>query len=167
MFFLKKKLFVAGFELNDLVSFFAEAPMIVFMSVIGGLAIVGSFIGNQMLVILQNPEAARRINFLNAVSVDRLQSLVGLLFAALSGILGSGTILLAKISVQLLSTSLDGDNQFVYIGTYIIIGLLVALAILQVIYLNKGLAIAPSTLVVPMFFCVWTLFAMVKEALSL
>jgi len=64
--------------------------------------------------------------------------------------------------VELLFTTLfEGNNQFVYFGTYAILIAVVLLGAAQVIFLNKGFAICPATVMVPIFFCFFSVFSMV------
>lgn len=96
----------------------------------------------------------------------------GLTYAGLGGLMASSTVLLGKVGVELMLTSFEGDNQFIYAGTYAILGALAFIGAGQVrsipclflcfsfgrttkkmIWLNQSFALASSTIVVPVFFC--------------
>ncbi|KAG6916663.1 hypothetical protein DXG01_005887 [Tephrocybe rancida] len=84
---------------------------------------------------------------------------LGIAWACCGGGLAGGTLVFAKATVKLLSGSLSKQNpgnQFGHAAPIFTILLLAATAVLQIICLNRGLKVYDSTLVVPVFYGVYT-----------
>ncbi|KAG6892362.1 hypothetical protein C0993_003965 [Termitomyces sp. T159_Od127] len=84
---------------------------------------------------------------------------LGILWACCGGDLAGGTLVFAKAIVKLLSGSLSKQNpgnQFGHAAPIFTIILLALTAVLQIICLNRGLKVYDSTLVVPVFYGVYT-----------
>ncbi|KAJ7593661.1 hypothetical protein C8J56DRAFT_924783 [Mycena floridula] len=84
---------------------------------------------------------------------------LGIGWACCGGGLAGGCLVFAKAIVKLLSGSLSHENpgnQFGHAAPVFTIILLVVTAVLQIICLNRGLKVYDSTLVVPVFYGVYT-----------
>ncbi|KAE9411418.1 hypothetical protein BT96DRAFT_1011238 [Gymnopus androsaceus JB14] len=84
---------------------------------------------------------------------------LGIAWACSGGGLAGGTLVFAKATVKLLSGSLSHENpgnQFGHAAPIFTIILLACTAVLQIICLNRGLKVYDSTLVVPVFYGVYT-----------
>ncbi|KDR75824.1 hypothetical protein GALMADRAFT_68343 [Galerina marginata CBS 339.88] len=84
---------------------------------------------------------------------------LGIGWACCGGGLAGGCLVFAKATVKLLSGSLSHENpgnQFGHAAPIFTIILLVITAVLQIICLNRGLKVYDSTLVVPVFYGVYT-----------
>ncbi|KAK0212748.1 hypothetical protein DFS33DRAFT_1377215 [Desarmillaria ectypa] len=84
---------------------------------------------------------------------------LGIGWACCGGGLAGGTLVFAKAMVKLLSGSLSHQNpgnQFGHVAPIFTIVLLVITAVLQIVCLNRGLKVYDSTLVVPVFYGVYT-----------
>ncbi|KAG6876788.1 hypothetical protein C0992_011750 [Termitomyces sp. T32_za158] len=84
---------------------------------------------------------------------------LGILWACCGGDLAGGTLVFAKAIVKLLSGSLSKQNpgnQFGHAAPIFTIILLAVTAVLQIICLNRGLKVYDSTLVVPVFYGIYT-----------
>ncbi|KAF9529389.1 hypothetical protein CPB83DRAFT_852583 [Crepidotus variabilis] len=84
---------------------------------------------------------------------------LGIGWACCGGGLAGGCLVFAKATVKLLSGSLSHENrgnQFGHVAPIMTIILLVITAVLQIICLNRGLKVYDSTLVVPVFYGVYT-----------
>ncbi|KAF5393269.1 hypothetical protein D9757_000629 [Collybiopsis confluens] len=84
---------------------------------------------------------------------------LGIAWAAVGGALAGGTLVFAKATVKLLSGSLSHENpgnQFGHVAPVFTLILLAVTAVLQIICLNRGLKVYDSTLVVPVFYGVYT-----------
>ncbi|KAK7053313.1 hypothetical protein VNI00_003939 [Paramarasmius palmivorus] len=84
---------------------------------------------------------------------------LGIGWAAAGGGLAGGTLVFAKATVKLLSGSLSHENpgnQFGHAAPIFTIILLACTAVLQIVCLNRGLKVYDSTLVVPVFYGVYT-----------
>ncbi|KAF7296143.1 hypothetical protein MKEN_01429600 [Mycena kentingensis (nom. inval.)] len=84
---------------------------------------------------------------------------LGIGWACCGGGLAGGCLVFAKATVKLISGSLSHENagnQLGHAAPIFTILLLAATAVMQIICLNRGLAIYDSTLVVPVFYGVYT-----------
>ncbi|KAJ7084478.1 hypothetical protein B0H15DRAFT_849322 [Mycena belliarum] len=84
---------------------------------------------------------------------------LGIGWACCGGGLAGGCLVFAKATVKLMSGSLSHENpgnQFGHAAPIFTIILLVATAVMQIICLNRGLKVYDSTLVVPVFYGVYT-----------
>ncbi|KAF9464989.1 hypothetical protein BDZ94DRAFT_1255042 [Collybia nuda] len=84
---------------------------------------------------------------------------LGIGWACCGGGLAGGCLVFAKATVKLLSGSLSKQNpgnQFGHAAPIFTILLLAATAVMQIICLNRGLRVYDSTLVVPVFYGVYT-----------
>lgn len=77
----------------------------------------------------------------------------------LSTVCGSFTVLSVKAVSMLLRQTFDGDNQFTHPFIYIAVVILVATAITQVKFLNEAMIHFDATAVVPTFFVMFTVGA--------
>ncbi|KAI9572172.1 hypothetical protein HD554DRAFT_2067586 [Boletus coccyginus] len=85
--------------------------------------------------------------------------ILGIGWACCGGGLAGGCLVFAKATVKLLTGSLSHENpgnQFGHIAPIFTIILLAITAVLQIICLNRGLKVYDSTLVVPVFYGVYT-----------
>ncbi|KAK0195503.1 hypothetical protein F5146DRAFT_1109694 [Armillaria mellea] len=92
---------------------------------------------------------------------------LGIGWACCGGGLAGGTLVFAKATVKLLSGSLSHQNpgnQFGHVAPIFTIILLVITAVLQIVCLNRGLKVYDSTLVVPVFYGVYTATGKSKRA---
>jgi hypothetical protein len=76
-------------------------------------------------------------------------------FPTLAGLCGGHSVLFAKACGQIVIVTADGENQFIYWGTYMLFFLLGAFLFLQVKFLNMGLVRANALLVVPVYQVSW------------
>lgn len=92
------------------------------------------------------------------LSLDQLtrQRLLRFSYPALAGTIGGLTAAYAKAAVELIKTSiLGGDNQFAYLGTYVIVTILIVCVVLQIRFLNAGLQRYEAMYVVPVYQVFW------------
>lgn len=77
-----------------------------------------------------------------------------------SGILSADSLLLAKSAVELLvRTIVDRVNQFKRWQSWVILLGLVTVALTQLYYLHRGLKICSTSVLYPLVFCVYNIFA--------
>lgn len=90
---------------------------------------------------------------------NRIAWVLGIGWACCGGGLAGGCLVFAKATVKLLTGSLSHENpgnQFGHAAPIFTIILLAVTAVLQIICLNRGLKAYDSTLVVPVFYGVYT-----------
>ncbi|KIJ68446.1 hypothetical protein HYDPIDRAFT_36916 [Hydnomerulius pinastri MD-312] len=83
----------------------------------------------------------------------RTPLLLALAYAAASGTLSGLCLIFAKSGVELLVLTLGGSNQFYRWEAWALVGGLVAFALGQLWYLNRGLRLADPAFVCPSAFC--------------
>ncbi|KAJ1026918.1 hypothetical protein NDA16_002211 [Ustilago loliicola] len=99
---------------------------------------------------LELREAEQRID---AETVKQTKLGLAVAYGGASGTLSGACLLLAKSGVELLMLTFSGQNQFGHWQSWLLIGILLAAALLQLWYLNKALKLADPTLVCPLAFC--------------
>ncbi|KAI8811268.1 hypothetical protein BJ742DRAFT_674804 [Cladochytrium replicatum] len=83
-------------------------------------------------------------------------------YASLGGLMATITVLFAKSTIHLLSTTIvGGNNQYDNILAYVITLVTIITAVSQVYWINMGLQRYDALLQVPVFYVVWTLFDVV------
>lgn len=85
--------------------------------------------------------------------------MLGIGWSCVGGALAGGCLIFAKAIVNLVSSYMSGHapgSQFAHPATIVTLILLAATAISQIIALNRGLKVYESTLVVPMFYGIYT-----------
>eukprot|EP01006_Ploeotia_vitrea_P045567 TRINITY_DN66953_c8_g2_i3.p1 TRINITY_DN66953_c8_g2~~TRINITY_DN66953_c8_g2_i3.p1 ORF type:complete len:651 (+),score=298.78 TRINITY_DN66953_c8_g2_i3:176-2128(+) len=101
--------------------------------------------------------------FANRPEVE-VQLFLSFAYPAFSGLVGSVTVLLAKIGAELLKSSFEGHNQFVYPSTWVICGGALVSGATQIHWINLGLKKFDQLVVVPAFFVVYTTFSIIGGA---
>ncbi|CBQ73430.1 conserved hypothetical protein [Sporisorium reilianum SRZ2] len=99
---------------------------------------------------LELREAEQRID---AETVKQTKLGLSVAYGGASGTLSGACLLLAKSDVELLMLTFSGQNQFGRWQSWLLVGILLAAALLQLWYLNKALKLADPTLVCPLAFC--------------
>lgn len=99
---------------------------------------------------LELREAEQRID---AETIKQTKLGLAVAYGGASGTLSGACLLLAKSGVELLMLTFSGQNQFGHWQSWLLIGILLAAALLQLWYLNKALKLADPTLVCPLAFC--------------
>jgi hypothetical protein len=103
---------------------------------------------------------------------QRALTLIGLAFAAASGVLSGMSLVLAKAAVELLVITIDhfrtgkGANQFDRIQSWFLVAGLGVGAILQLVYLNYSLTFASPALICPLAFCFYNLSSIFGKLVS-
>lgn len=86
----------------------------------------------------------------------RIKTMLGICYGCVSGLLSSQTLLIAKSAIELLMlTVLEGNNQFENPLSWFLVVALLSAALLQLYYLNKGLELCDTVLLVPLSFCAY------------
>ncbi|KAJ3027654.1 NIPA-like protein 3, partial [Rhizophlyctis rosea] len=80
-------------------------------------------------------------------------------YASLGGLMATITVLCAKATIHLLTTTFfEGDNQYNNGFAWLITGVTILTAFNQVYWINMGLQRYDALLQIPVFYTVWTLF---------
>ena len=81
----------------------------------------------------------------------RFGKLHPLCYAGLAGTFGAQTVTLAKSTAEVLKTTFDGDNQMIYVLTYVILGGMFCTIFLEQHWLASGLVHFDALYIVPVF----------------
>ncbi|KAF9175511.1 hypothetical protein BGX21_001428 [Mortierella sp. AD011] len=93
---------------------------------------------------------------LGKLSSTRIKSILGISYGCVGGMLSSQALLFAKSAIELLMlTILEGKNQFESPLSWFLVIALITTALLQLYYLNKGLRLCDTVLLVPLSFCAY------------
>ncbi|KAF9952421.1 hypothetical protein BGZ70_000607, partial [Mortierella alpina] len=90
------------------------------------------------------------------MSPTKIKTLLGVSYGCVSGMLSSQALLFAKSAIELLMlTIIQGKNQFESPLSWFLVIALITAALLQLYYLNKGLRLCDTVLLVPLSFCAY------------
>ncbi|KAG0232768.1 hypothetical protein BGW42_007928 [Actinomortierella wolfii] len=93
---------------------------------------------------------------LGKMKPSRVKTLLGISYGCVGGMLSSQALLFAKSAIELLMlTILEGKNQFNNPLSWFLVVALIAAALLQLYYLNQGLRLCDTVLLVPLSFCAY------------
>lgn len=99
-------------------------------------------------------------HFLHLTQSPRFRLIRGLAFGCVSGILSAHSLLVAKSAVELIITTVvEGQNQFVHWQSWMIVLALVTLALTQLYYLHRGLKLVSTSVLYPLVFCIYNIIA--------
>ncbi|KAF3108352.1 hypothetical protein TWF569_002114 [Orbilia oligospora] len=117
-------------------------------------------VGQGIIILFLQCIAQMSNNSRRSGSSNRWRIIRGTAYGSISGILSADSLLLAKSAVELLiRTVVTGDNQFTSWPSWIIVISLVAAALFQLFYLHKGLKLCSTSVLYPLVFCVYNIFA--------
>mmetsp|Transcript_39676 Transcript_39676/g.95848 ORF Transcript_39676/g.95848 Transcript_39676/m.95848 type:complete len:456 (-) Transcript_39676:173-1540(-) len=137
------------YTLPELMSLFIERRFIVYAVIL--LSWIGCLLyAWWALQDLENPKG--RFRKMSRLSRTRLLRFA---YPALAGSIGGNTAVYAKASIELVKTTIKGTNQFIYVGTYFLIILMIVCVVAQLKFLNGGLKRYESLYVVPVYQVFW------------
>jgi hypothetical protein len=138
------------YVLTELLEFFIQPRFLVYA------AILLTWIGVLMYTwfCLRDPANPRGRRF-STMELTTRTRLLRFTYPALAGSIGGNTAVFAKASIELVKTSIKGNNQFIYAGTYFMIFLMVVCVLAQLKFLNGGLKRYESLFVVPVYQVFW------------
>jgi len=85
---------------------------------------------------------------------------LGCIFAVMTGMLSAQSFLTGKFAVELAKVSLlDKENQFHYLGSYVIYGIMGVYAVVNIVTMNEAMKFYDMTLLVPLSFAVFVVFS--------
>ncbi|KAL7317309.1 hypothetical protein PS15m_003688 [Mucor circinelloides] len=145
---------VAGFgtvpepqhTLKDLIALYKRPSFIIYFSLVEVFTCIGLF-------------STHVIEYLMKVRPNHwthpdLKMWLGISYGVFGANISSQAMLFAKSGLELLIlTVLEHDNQFIYPLTWVIVFALVFTAVLQLYYLNRGVQLCDTIILVPLNFC--------------
>ena len=160
------------YSLSELQGFFIELRFIGFTAGAGGMAVL-SFIYLRKAEPLKHRLMEAKRNHANSLKTHDLTSAIKtehvikqwqkmyerwekihpVCYCYLAGYFGAQTLIFAKCIAELLRTTGEGDNQFVFLLTYVfLIGMLVTIVV-ETHFLAHGLKFFDALYIVPVFQC--------------
>ena len=116
----------------------------------------------QVILVVSIIFGVRILKLLNPYTINNPQMRLfrGMAYGCISGILSAHSLLVAKSAVELLvRTVVDRKNQFNRWQSWMILLGLIALALLQLYYLHRGLKLCSTSILYPFVFCVYNIIA--------
>ncbi|CAG8497073.1 5597_t:CDS:2 [Funneliformis mosseae] len=142
-------------SLEDLIELYKRPAFITYFSIIEFMIMIflitnkfGEYALNQMI------RKERDITF--GWSVKNFQKILGISYGCVGGMISGQSLLFAKSGVELLLLSIfNCENQFNQPFSWFIVIALIVTALLQLYYLNKGLRLCDTVILVPLSFCTY------------
>ncbi|KDO23222.1 hypothetical protein SPRG_11154 [Saprolegnia parasitica CBS 223.65] len=156
------------YNIDQLVSRFESPVVLAYLLVLGGL------IGYLLILIQSERDAtssesrvlwsgrgqSRLRRFLRC-SDETCTNIEPTLYATVSGITGSISMLLGKCASEMVKTSLEGPSQFTHPTTYFFFGGMLGTVLLQIHWFNQALMRGDIAVVFPIFQVFWIAFGVV------
>ncbi|KAI9301722.1 magnesium transporter NIPA-domain-containing protein [Cunninghamella echinulata] len=146
---------VAGFgvvpepnhTLKDLIQLYKRPSFIIYFTLVELFTCIG-------LISTHFLEYGLEKNIQWKVKYPDMKKWLGISYGVLGANISSQAMLFAKSGIELLIvTVFNGDNQFIYPLTWAIVFALIFTAILQLYYLNRGVQLCDTIILVPLNFC--------------
>ncbi|ORZ14977.1 hypothetical protein BCR41DRAFT_306482 [Lobosporangium transversale] len=144
-------------SLEDLIHLWKRPAFVIYFSLIEFI-VISLLVGNRIVEQMMEREAKSTVpgRLLKKWSPSKIKTMLGISYGCVSGMLSSQALLFAKSAIELLMlTILDGKNQFENPLSWFLVIALIAAALLQLYYLNKGLRLCDTVLLVPLSFCAY------------
>lgn len=136
-------------NLDQLLTLLGRRHFILWM--IGQAVLVAGIIAGAKALKYMNPRTSNN---------PRMRLFRGMAYGAVSGILSAHSLLVAKSAVELLvRTVVDKHNEFDRWQSWTILLGLLALALIQLYYLHRGLKLCSTSILYPFVFCVYNIIA--------
>ena len=94
-----------------------------------------------------------------------LKYLMMIFYTLLSAMVAVFTSLFAKSFGEIVEKTIVGENQFLFVATYVFFGLLVCFTCLQIYWLNMALRHYDALLVLPIFHAMWTVLSILNAGI--
>ncbi|KAI8340428.1 hypothetical protein BD560DRAFT_412414 [Blakeslea trispora] len=147
-------------DIDDLLRLYRKPSFIAYFSVLEFVIITGLIVTHyfERLYYLMESAAIPPTSLGKLlgqhISMGQLRQYVGISYGVLSGNISSQSILFAKSGLELVLLSVMSDkNQLQYALTYVLLGMMLLTAILQLYYLNKGLQLCDTVIMIPLSSC--------------
>ncbi|RIA80623.1 magnesium transporter NIPA-domain-containing protein [Glomus cerebriforme] len=139
-------------SLKDLIELYKRPAFISYFSVIEFTIIVILIVNKYGEYVLEKMNRNER-DPIFGWPIKKFQTILGISYGCVGGMLSSQGLIFAKSGVELLILTIYGENQFNGPLSWIIVAGLVIVGILQLYYLNKGLRLCDTVVLVPLSFC--------------
>ncbi|CAG8547542.1 3274_t:CDS:2, partial [Funneliformis mosseae] len=142
-------------SLEDLIELYKRPAFIAYFSIIE-FVVVCLLIANKFGEDVLNQMLLGKSDLTFGWSLKKFQMILGISYGCVGGMISSQSLLFAKSGLELLLLSiLNCDNQFNQPLSWFIVVALAVTALLQLYYLNKGLKLCDTVILIPLSFCTY------------
>ncbi|CAG8503917.1 11729_t:CDS:2 [Diversispora eburnea] len=141
-------------SLDDLIELYKRPTFIAYFSIIEIIVFVLLFVSKRGEILLNEMSRSER-DPIFGWPWKRLQTVIGITYGMVGGMISSQSLLFAKSGIELLLLTISSKNQFDKPLSWIIVTALVVTALLQLYYLNKGLRMCDTVILIPLSFCTY------------
>ncbi|KAI7902167.1 magnesium transporter NIPA-domain-containing protein [Cokeromyces recurvatus] len=137
-------------DINDLITLYKKPTFIVYFSILEFFILSGLITTHYFEYTIMKKKPTK--------SMENIKKYCGMSYGILSGNISSQSMLFAKSGIELIILSIASDeNQLKYALTWILLAMMIMTAILQLFYLNKGLQLCDTVILVPLSSCTFNL----------
>ncbi|RUS19348.1 hypothetical protein BC937DRAFT_87623, partial [Endogone sp. FLAS-F59071] len=145
-------------SLNDLIALYRRPAFISYFSVLETFTVVTLLVTHfteYQLNLIQTGIIRESDTYLKKIGrLSKVRTILGISYGVMGGNISGQSMLFAKSGLELLILTLfHGQNQFDRPLTWVLVAFLIVTAILQLYYLNKGLRLCDTVLLIPLSFC--------------
>ncbi|CAI2176327.1 12347_t:CDS:2 [Funneliformis geosporum] len=142
-------------SLEDLIELYKRPAFIVYFSIIE-LMIMIFLVTNKFGEYALDQMIRNERDLTLGWSVKNFQKVLGISYGCVGGMISGQSLLFAKSGIELLLLSIfNCDNQFNRPFSWFIVIALIVTSLLQLYYLNKGLRLCDTVILVPLSFCTY------------
>ncbi|KAI9492726.1 hypothetical protein BDB00DRAFT_826934 [Zychaea mexicana] len=148
-------------SLEDLIELYRKPAFIVYFSILEAFILI-TMISTHYLEYRYNKIEQEQEEMAPAdrkllgqwVNMADLKTYIGISYGVLGGNISSQSLLFAKSGLELfILTIIYGQDQLHHVWTWLLVVMTVLTAILQLYYLNKGLRLCDTVILIPLSFC--------------
>ncbi|KAI8380907.1 uncharacterized protein BYT42DRAFT_564649 [Radiomyces spectabilis] len=141
-------------SLEDLIQLYKKPAFIIYFSIMEAV-IVSMMVITHLMEYRYHSMGGVGGKWLGCViEPAKLKMTIGMSYGVLGGNISSQSMLFAKSGIELIIISLvSKNNQLQYALTWILLSMMILTAAMQLYYLNKGLRLCDTTILVPLSFC--------------
>lgn len=148
--------------LDELLKLYRRTDFIIYFSILIFISLSVIAFSTWLNYLVNNFERRSKSLF-RTIRINKMKQFVGVGFAVSSGLVASVTVLLAETGVRLLSSTFQGDNQFIGATPWVILTILLISAFTQIFCINAGLRVSDAVIVVPIFFSFYSTLALFNQ----
>ncbi|CAO3679522.1 unnamed protein product [Umbelopsis vinacea] len=138
--------------LDDLIRLYKRPTFIAYFAVVEFFIVAG--LAFTHIVERKHKSMQMSLSEQTIMSHPNIKSLLGISYGVFGANISSQAMLFAKSGLELLILSIfQGQNQFIYPLTWVLVAALIVTALLQLYYLNKGISLCDTVILVPLNFC--------------
>ncbi|KAI8338953.1 hypothetical protein BC941DRAFT_460551 [Chlamydoabsidia padenii] len=145
-------------DIDDLIRLYKRPAFIVYFSILETFIVTTIFLSHYGELVFNRWEKSNFQNrgkwFGQWISPADFKMCIGISYGVLAGNISSQSMLFAKSGIELIILTVVFDmNQLQYALTWILLIMMVITAILQLYYLNKGLRLCDTVILIPLSSC--------------